>query len=202
MRSGNRLSAVKIARLTEPGRYCDGHGLWLQVGPGGSKAWLFRYMRNGSARQMGLGPLHTVGLARARDLALQARQVLRDGGDPIEARKETRQAEKLHAAALSPLGIALRGTSPLTKRAGGIRSIGRSGARRWRPTPIPRSETFPFSAVDTALVLRILEPIWGNKRETAGRLRGRIEEKSIGRQQETIARALTPLAGVVISTSS
>ena len=54
MRATNQLSAVKIARLTKPGRYCDGQGLYLQVSPGGSKAWLFRYMRDGVARQMGL----------------------------------------------------------------------------------------------------------------------------------------------------
>ena len=49
-----------------PGRYSDGHGLWLQISQSGTKAWLFRYMINGRARHMGLGPLHTVNLAEAR----------------------------------------------------------------------------------------------------------------------------------------
>ena len=54
---------MTVAKLTTPGRYCDGLGLWLQVtetdnGDGVTKAWLFRYMRHGRARQMGLGALH------------------------------------------------------------------------------------------------------------------------------------------------
>ena len=56
VREANKLSAVKVAKLNTPGRYCDGLGLWLQVSQFGTKAWLFRYTRHGRARQMGLGP--------------------------------------------------------------------------------------------------------------------------------------------------
>ena len=76
MREANKLSAVKVLKLKEPGRYSDGLGLWLQVSRFGTKAWLFRYMRHGRARQMGLGALHTVSLAEARERARQARQTL------------------------------------------------------------------------------------------------------------------------------
>ena len=44
MREGNRLTALKVAKLKTPGRYCDGRGLWLQVRDAGNKSWLFRYM--------------------------------------------------------------------------------------------------------------------------------------------------------------
>jgi hypothetical protein len=52
----NKLTAVAVANMTKPGRYADGNGLYLQVARGGTKSWLFRYMRGGKARQMGLGP--------------------------------------------------------------------------------------------------------------------------------------------------
>jgi len=49
----NKLSAVKVAKETKTGLYGDGGGLWLQIAPSGSKSWLYRYMRNGKAREMG-----------------------------------------------------------------------------------------------------------------------------------------------------
>jgi len=72
IRKTNQLSAIKVAKLTAPGRYGDGFGLWLQVAPGGTKSWLFRYQRDGKAHQMGLGPVHTVSLADARERGRRA----------------------------------------------------------------------------------------------------------------------------------
>jgi hypothetical protein len=54
------------ARATKPGRYADGGGLYLQVSQSGTRAWLFRFMRNGVARHMGLGSVRDVSLAEAR----------------------------------------------------------------------------------------------------------------------------------------
>ena len=80
--------------------YHDGLGLYLQVGhDGGAKSWIFRYHVEGRGdRQMGLGPLHTVGLAEARERARQARLMRLDGIDPIENRKAKRLAQKLEAS--------------------------------------------------------------------------------------------------------
>jgi hypothetical protein len=94
VREANKLTAVKVAKLKAPGRYCDGLGLWLQVSQVGTKAWLFRYTRHGRARQMGLGPLHTVSLAEARERARAARQILLDGDDPIELKRQKRDAAR------------------------------------------------------------------------------------------------------------
>ena len=85
-RQQQRLSAVQVTKLTKPGLYGDGGGLTLQITTTGAKSWLFRYMRDGVARKMGLGPTHTVSLAKARELALDCRKLLRDGIDPIEGR--------------------------------------------------------------------------------------------------------------------
>ncbi|VVE90824.1 Arm DNA-binding domain-containing protein [Pandoraea bronchicola] len=71
MRTINRLSTQGVARNGKPGLYADGGGLYLQITKAGVKSWLFRYMRDGKARGMGLGPLHTIGLAEARTRALE-----------------------------------------------------------------------------------------------------------------------------------
>lgn len=94
MRGSHKLSALKVARATMPGRYGDGGGLWLQVADGGSKSWIFRYQREGRARQMGLGPLDVVPLADARQRAIDARRLLLDGEDPIEAKRSARAASR------------------------------------------------------------------------------------------------------------
>jgi hypothetical protein len=67
----NRLSQAFVNKVAALGDCCDGNGLYLQTTAAGVKSWLFRYTRQGRARYMGLGPLHTVGLADARTRALE-----------------------------------------------------------------------------------------------------------------------------------
>src|SRR5664279_638928 len=96
-----KLSAVMVKSLrfpadkTRPVRFGDGDGLYLQLAPGDTKSWLFRYTLRGKAREMGLGavgdPPDGVPLAKARILASDARGKLRAGVDPIS----DRQAERL-----------------------------------------------------------------------------------------------------------
>ena len=81
------LTARQVAKLTEPGRYGDGAGLYLQVTPTGVRSWLLRYERGGCERAMGLGPVEDFTLEEARERARKARQLLKDGVDPIDARE-------------------------------------------------------------------------------------------------------------------
>ena len=83
----HRLTAIKVASLKAKGLHADGNGLYLRVTAGGTKSWMFRFTRDGAVHDMGLGPLATVPLALARELAAEARRQRRDGVDPIEARK-------------------------------------------------------------------------------------------------------------------
>lgn len=62
--------------------HADGLNLYLQVTPSGTKSWLFRYMKDGKAKSIGFGPVHTVTLAMAREKATEARRKLLDGIDP------------------------------------------------------------------------------------------------------------------------
>jgi hypothetical protein len=109
MRTLARLTTNKI-KNAKPGPdgktvlLCDGGGLWLQVSAGKegqiNKSWLFRYAAAGTKisktgreyrreRQMGLGALHTIGLAEAREMARGARLQIRQGKTP--STKKTHQ---------------------------------------------------------------------------------------------------------------
>src|SRR3974390_2290406 len=92
-RTLSKLTALIVNKAKEKGLYADGGGLYLQVGPTGNKAWLFRYMRHGQARAMGLGALNAVSLADARVKAGDCRKLLAAGADPLESKK----TEQTHA---------------------------------------------------------------------------------------------------------
>jgi integrase len=173
-RVGRKLAAVALWKLP-PGIHGDGLGLWLQVTPAGSRSWLFRYMLEGRARGMGLGPLHTIGLAEARERALEARRLVLDGVDPIEHRKEGRRTAALDAARAVNF-------SECAERYIRSHEAGWQNPKhrdQWRSTlrayAFPLLGDLPVAAVDRGLCLKVLEPIWHTKSETASRVRGRIE---------------------------
>ena len=99
MSERGKLSTRSVQALRKPGRYGDGNGLYLQVGPSGTKAWLFRYKAGGRERFMGLGSPDLVSLAQARAKALEARRTLLDGTDPIAARIAARNAARISGGA-------------------------------------------------------------------------------------------------------
>ncbi|UEM03098.1 integrase arm-type DNA-binding domain-containing protein [Skermanella rosea] len=174
-RTMGRLTAMAVARATKPGMYADGGGLYLRVGPNGAKSWVFRFRIDGKRRDMGLGPLHAVTLAVAREKAAACRSDRFDGRDPLESRQASKLAEKLAAS------------KAMTFRqcAAGYIDAHRSGwknekhAAQWGSTleayAYPVFGDLPVQAIDTELVMKALEPIWRTKTETASRLRGRVE---------------------------
>lgn len=93
-----RLSALGVSKLTKPGMYSDGGGLYLRVGPTGAKSWQFRYMANGKRHDMGLGPLHAVSLMEARAKANECRKQRLDGINPLAVRNEQRARDFLEKA--------------------------------------------------------------------------------------------------------
>src|SRR5215469_1469649 len=92
-----RLSAVAVPKLG-PGMHPDGGGLYLQVTKSGARTWVYRFMLHGRARGMGLGPLHIVSLAEAREKAREVRKLRHQGIDPIEARRAKQAEDRLTAA--------------------------------------------------------------------------------------------------------
>jgi integrase len=185
MRDSNspKLTALKVARLKEPGRYGDGGGLYLRVAAyklkdgtaARSKNWLFRFERNGRERQMGLGSLNTLTLAEARAAARDCRRALLQGTDPIEARRTQQHRVKLDAART----ITFRQCAERYIAAHRSSWKNPAHAAQW-PASLgsyvyPIIGDLPVAVIDTALVLKCIEPIWHIKPDTAGRVRGRIE---------------------------
>jgi integrase len=185
-RDYGKLKAKQVERLTKRGLYGDGGGLYLQVAKAGSKSWLFRFKSEGRSRWHGLGSARDVSLADARIKAGDARRVRLSGGDPIEAKRTSKAAARVEAAKAITFGAAakrfIRANAPGWKNT--------KHADQWRMTLLgldPKGRAtkndyckgvrdIPISNVDTTLVLRIIEPIWASKTETANRIRGRIEQ--------------------------
>lgn len=181
---GNKLSAASVRNASEPGLYADGHGLYLQVSTFETKAWVFRYMIEGIARKMGLGPIHTVSLAEARKRATEARLKVLDGVDPIENKRAKRAHAKLEAAK----AITFKQCADKYIEANRAGWKNEKHAAQWDatfnetkrgqrvyPAATAVINDLPVSAIDTGLVLKALEPIWTKTPESASRIRGRIE---------------------------
>src|SRR6516164_4504185 len=174
-RTIGRLTALRVDKAKRPGMYADGGGLYLRVTYSGTKNWVFRFMLNGRPRWMGVGPLHTIGLAEARNRAAGFRLQRHDGVDPIEKRRAERLEARLDAAkAITFKECAAR---YIASHRAGWRNP--KHAAQWQATLATHAEPviggLSAQAVDTALVIKVLEAIWTTKPETAGRVRGRIE---------------------------
>jgi integrase len=166
------------AKNAKPGdKLSDGDGLRLDVDKSGNASWIFRFRSptTGKERFMGLGPFGAVTLAQAREAASAARRLLLSGADPIDARNANRAQAKAEASRATTFkGYAERYISG--KEAGWKNDKHR---QQWRNSL--RDYAFPIlghlavADVDTEAVLKILRPIWSSKKETARRVRGRIE---------------------------
>jgi len=171
----HRLTAIKVTNLKAKGLYPDGAGLYLRITSSGTKSWLFRFSRDGATRDMGLGPIATVSLARARELAAEARRERLDGADPIETRK-TRRASQSLAEARSTTFRSCAEQLIASQEAGWRNTKHR---RQWQSTlstyVFPVLGDLPVGAIDTTLVMKVLAPFWTVKPQTASRVRGRIE---------------------------
>lgn len=171
----HKLKALTVEKARDPGLYGDGGGLYLQITKAGVKSWLFRYMRNGKARGMGLGPLHTVSLADARVKAHECRKMLLDGIDPLDAKEQKRQAQLLEeskAKTFEQCAIAY-----IDAHKAGWKNA--KHQEQWRNTlttyVYPIIGNMPVAKIDVGMVKQILDPIWTTKTETASRIRGRME---------------------------
>ncbi|RMD91187.1 MAG: site-specific integrase [Alphaproteobacteria bacterium] len=164
MKTG-KLSVARC-RTAPPGKYGDGGGLWLRVRPNGARNWTFRYMIDGRAREMGCGAWPDVSLAQARETAAECRRLLRAGRDPIEERR--RRVTPTFRACTARFLEAHRESWRNAKH-----------RQQWENTLATYADAelggVPVDRVDTPHVLRVLEPVWTEKPETASRLRGRIE---------------------------
>ena len=152
-----RLTVKRLAKLTAPGRYGDGNGLYLFVQKGGARSWMQRLVVNGKRRDVGLGSARFVTLAEARDQAFENRRAARRGDDPFARQRKPRPTFRVASE----------------KVADGREWKGRTGAMRRAAL-----ETHAAALMDRRVdqigredVLRVLVPLWTDKPALARKLR-------------------------------
>jgi integrase len=160
------LTAQFVKTAREPGKYFDGHGLFLRVQPNGARQWVQRIVIRGKRCEMGLGNPSLVSLADARDAALINRKLARAGGDPMQTRKEAEAVVSFEEAARKVHALHL----PTWRNA----KHGAQFISTLETYTFPRLGNLKVSDISTADVLACLIPIWNEKPETARRVRQRI----------------------------
>jgi len=183
MSLAERFTALFVKHIKRPGKYPDGGNLYLKVRKSTrkiktdavTKSWLFRYSRFGKETWMGLGPYPDVSLSEARELATRERKKRLQGIDPLTDKRARQIAAR--TAHENMLTFAACADLYIEAQAPGWSNP--KHIEQWRNTlknlAGPIIGHLPIDQVDTALVMRCLEPIWATKTETANRLRGRME---------------------------
>jgi integrase len=169
------LNVRRIESLREKGLYTDGGNLYLNVTVSGTKSWIFRYRSDGKQHDMGLGPYPDITLAMAREKALVQRRLRLEGQDPMLAKRAGRTQARLDAA--RAMTFEQCAEAYISAHRAGWRSA--AHAHQWGASlknyAYPVFGNLPVAAVDTALVMAALKPIWNTTTETASRVRNRIE---------------------------
>jgi integrase len=170
-----QLKDLQIKRLSEPGSYPDGEGLYIQIRDSGAKDWFYRYEIDGRGRKRGIGSYPTISLEKARGEALLCRQLRKEGIDPIDYHRELaikKGLEKAKTTTFKECALAYIDTHKHGWR-------NEKHESQWRNTletyAYPFIGDLPVQAIDIDLVMKVLEPIWFDKTETASRVRQRIE---------------------------
>ena len=159
------LSATRVRALKEPGRYSDGGGLHLFISKAGRKSWVQRITINGRRRDIGLGGFPSVGLARAREKALDNRTAVAEGRDPLAEKHALPVPTFKEAAHVVHKANKPRWRNP-SHIAGWIQTLERHA--------VPALGNTPLDRIDRQGVLRVLTPIWTTRPETARRVRQRM----------------------------
>lgn len=160
---------MRVAGPLAPGKPHDGGGLGLclRVEPNGARFWVQRISVGGKRREIGLGSPPVVTLAQARQKAVEHKRLTLSGGDPLAEKRRIRETLTLRAAVERFLAGKSAGFRNARHRA------------QWASTlthyAVPVLGDMKVQAIGVRDVLRVIEPIWSDRTETATRLRGRIE---------------------------
>lgn len=168
-REVDRLNWKRVQGLREPGMYADGRGLYLRIDQTAARRWVFIFQYGGRRREMGLGSAEGQKLAEVRAKAEEARAVLKSGQDPIAERRKAAEPppdNRFSTIALSLMDNLEEGWRSPKQRGQWEASLKQHAPKIWEAD---------VQAVDTEMVLTALQPIWTKKRETASRVRSRIE---------------------------
>lgn len=162
-----KLTAVKIRSLTEPGRYSDGDGLFLEINGKGAASWILRVQNNGKRQDIGLGSTKSVSLKDARDAAFATRQKIAQGIDPVAERRQERQAIPT-----------FREAAKLVHEEHEKAWKNGKHQNQWIATlttyAFPKIGDLTVDKIEGPAIREVLIPIWLSKPETARRVRQRI----------------------------
>lgn len=185
-KKAKELSALAVSRLRGDGRYAVGgaDGLHLRI-VGDSRAWVLRIKVQDRRSDIGLGPYPEIGIADAREAARDYRKKVRGGIDPLHEKQLARAEARVERAKLKTFKECAKAYIEAHKA--GWKNDKHS--KQWTATleayAYPLIGDLAVSAINTALVLKVLQQdvggkgegpqLWASKTETATRLRGRIE---------------------------
>jgi integrase len=162
-----KLTTLKVNRLSEPGRYADGNGLYLIVDVSGAKRWMLRTVVQGKRCDIGLGGVSLVSLAEAREQAQAMRKLARANGNPLLERHRAKQIiptfEKAAKLVYEARASSWRNDKHRTQWINTLRDYA-----------FPKIGSKRVDLIGTADILEVLSPIWLTKAETARRLRQRL----------------------------
>lgn len=161
-----------LLKSGKAGQHAAGGGLYLSVKTGGGGSWVYRYKIDGKTRRMGLGSTDTVTLAQARLIAGEQRLLISQGFDPLAHKQEQ-------------IRLSIAETVTFDKVAADYIEAQRSSwtnekhAQQWQNTlatyASPVIGDLAPADITTEHLLKILTPIWNTKKETASRVRNRVE---------------------------
>jgi integrase len=177
----NKLTATTVRSTTRTGLHADGAGLYLQVTRNPNhghlrKSWLVRFQgETGRIREVGIGSAEHLSLADAREKAAIVRKEAKAGVKEVTERQKERkaavlkQAREMTFAQCAEAYIAAHKTSWKNDK----------HKAQWGATlktyAYPVFGKVPVADITVAMIMKVLDPIWTTKTETASRLRGRIE---------------------------
>lgn len=173
--SVHKLSHLTVLRAKKRGYLSDGGCLYLQISQSGAKSWVFRYRAAGRLREMGLGNFPTLSLSDARDLAHDYRKKRLFGIDPIEERQSLRQSEKFEGPNAATFKQCAQAYIESHKTSWANNKHSAQWVASLTTYAYPHIGDQVMQKLTAADVLKVIEPIWVSKTETASRLRGRIE---------------------------
>lgn len=176
------LTTLEI-KNAKPGMHADGSGLYLHVRPAGTASWIFRYQLNKRRREMGLGALKALPPVVARAEAARLKALVARGVDPLEEKRAEREAvesdERAQTVEREQMGATFRKAAEqhIARQEAGWRNT--KHRLQWESTlrtyAHPIIGDMPVREITSQHVLKVLQPIWATKPETASRVRMRIE---------------------------
>lgn len=162
-----KLTTLSVKKINKAGDYSDGAGLWLRVRQSGAKSWMFRFSFEKREHKMGLGAIHTVSLAEAREEARSCRKLLREKINPLTQRHQTIYQEKIEKE--SRKTFAECANQYIDDNRAGWKNI--KHAKQWTATletyAYPYIGKMAVADITTKMIVDLLRPIWVEKAETA-----------------------------------